>query len=188
MLAHFGIYAAVIFGSVVWEAFTVVYKISMASFQWSPVKNCAIEIYYSTIASDKSFDRELTKCEFTDDVTEIPKEVVFNLVHQITLQVCPDIIGLLGDENSDSGTITLMCLDATIATFKTAPSTPMKYLAPRPIPPSPKPSAVKNEETPTVTMNGPPDKADAPKALPTPTTTSSEVEAPSDRSDGSSED
>ena len=32
MLAHFGIYAAVIFGSVVWEVFTVANKLSMALF------------------------------------------------------------------------------------------------------------------------------------------------------------
>ena len=42
-------------------------------------------------------------------------------------------------------------------------------------------------------MNDPPDKVDAPKTSPTPTTTttttttSSEVEAPNDRSEGSSE-
>ena len=106
MLAHFGIYAAVIFGSVVWEAFTVANKISMASFQLSLVKNWAIEIDNPTIASDKSFDREFAKCGFTDDVIEIPKGVVFNLVHQVTLHVCSDIVGLLGDENGDSGTIT----------------------------------------------------------------------------------
>ena len=91
MLAHFSIYAAVIFGSVVWEAFPVAHKLSMASFQWIPVKNCAIEIDNSTIA-DEIFDREFAKNGFTDDVIEIPKEVVFNLVHQVTLHVCPTLL------------------------------------------------------------------------------------------------
>ena len=188
LLAHFGIYAAVIFGSVVLEAFTVACKLSMASFQWSPAKNCSIEIDNSTIASDRIFDKEFAKCGFTDNVIEIPKEVMFNLIHQITLHVCPDIADLLGDENGDSGTITSMCSDATIATSKKALPTPINYLAPHPIPPSPKLSAVKSEETPVVTMNDPPDKADAPKTLPTPTTTSPEVKASNDRSEGSSED
>ena len=152
------------------------------------MKNCAIEIDNSTIASDESFDREFAKCGFTDDVIEIPKEVVFNLVYQVTHHVCPNTVGLLGDENGDSGTITSMCSDATIATSKTALSTTINYFAPHSIPPSPKPSAVETEETPTVTMNDPSDKADVPKTSLTPTTTSSEVEAPSDRSDGSSED
>ena len=129
----------------------------------------------------KKFDREFAKCGFIDDVIEIPTEVMFNLVHQVTIHVCPDIVGLLGDENGISGTIISMCLDATIATY-------INYLAPRPIPPSPKPSAVDREETLTVTMNDPPDKADAPKTSPTPITTSHEVEAPSNRLDGSSED
>ena len=73
MLAHFGIYATVIFGSVVLEAFTMAYKISMVSFQLSPAKNCAIEIDNSTISSGESFDRKFAKCGFLDDVIEIPK-------------------------------------------------------------------------------------------------------------------
>ena len=38
LLLHFGIYLAYIFGSVVWEAFTVGYKMKMDGFQFCPVK------------------------------------------------------------------------------------------------------------------------------------------------------
>ena len=184
MLSHFGIYAVVIFGSVVWEAFTVSYKISMEVFQYCPIKSCAIERDNSTIASDKSFGRDFVKCGFTDDVIEIPAEIEFNLVHQVSLHVCPDIVGLLGDENGDTGTIRLMCSDVTIATSKTAPPTPINYLTPRPTPLIPKTSTVEIEQTPTVPITDPTDKEDAPTTSPTPTTTSSEVDAPSDRSEG----
>ena len=34
---------AVIFGSVVWDAFTNDYRLSMANFQYCPLKKCAIE-------------------------------------------------------------------------------------------------------------------------------------------------
>ena len=63
----------------------------------------------------------------------IPEEVEFDLQHQITLHLCPDINGLLGDENGDSGTIRSNCLNATLATSKTASSDPIDYLIPRPI-------------------------------------------------------
>ena len=135
MLSNFDIYLAVIFGSVVWEAFTVSYKASMEPFQYCPVKNCAIERETSTIASDESFDREFAKCGFTDDMIEILDEVEFDLRHQMTLHLYSDIVGHLGDENSDSGTIRLNCSNATIATSKTAASTPIDYLIPHPKPP-----------------------------------------------------
>ena len=102
MLSHFGIYIAVIFGSVVWEAFTKSYKTSTEAFQYYPVKNCAIKRYNTTIVSEESFDLEFTKCGFTDDVIEIPTEIEFDLRHQVTLHLCPNIIGLLGDENGDT--------------------------------------------------------------------------------------
>ena len=57
MLLHFSIFLAVIFGSVVWEAFTVSYKASMEPFQYCPVKNYVIERDTSNIASDESFDQ-----------------------------------------------------------------------------------------------------------------------------------
>ena len=58
LLSHFGIYLAVNFGSVIWEAFIVTYKTSMDAFlfQYCPVKCCAVEVDASTIASDDSFD------------------------------------------------------------------------------------------------------------------------------------
>ena len=34
LLLHFGIYIAIIFGSVVWEAFTVGYKVTMNCYQY----------------------------------------------------------------------------------------------------------------------------------------------------------
>ena len=114
------------------------YKVSMEQepFQYCPVKNCAIEKDTSTIASDESFDREFAKCGFTNDLIEITDEVEFNLRHQMTLNFCPDIVGLLGDKNGDSGASRSNCLDATIATSKTAPSTPIDYLIQRPKPPT----------------------------------------------------
>ena len=143
MLLYFGIYVAFIFGSVVWEAFTVAYKARMEAFQYCPGNNCVIGIDNSTIASDElSFERLFTKCEFPDNMIEIPEEVEFNLRHQITLHLCPDMNGLLGDENGDSGTIRSNCLDATVATSKPASSTPINFLVPRLTPPIPKPSIV----------------------------------------------
>ena len=38
LLFHFGIYLALIFGSVVWEAFTPQYKMRMDGFQYCPAK------------------------------------------------------------------------------------------------------------------------------------------------------
>ena len=93
MLSHFVIYLAVIFGSVVWEAFTVSYKVSMEPFQYYPVKNCAIKKDTSTITLDQSFDQEFVKRGFTNDLIEIPDEVEFNLLHQMTLHLCPNIVG-----------------------------------------------------------------------------------------------
>ena len=60
LFSHFGIYAAVIFCSIVWEAFTVSYKTSMKPFQYYPVLCCAIERDISTIVSNDSFN-----CEFS---------------------------------------------------------------------------------------------------------------------------
>ena len=188
MLLHFGIYVEVIYGSDVWEAFTVSYKTSMEAFQYCPIKNCAIERDNTTIASDKSFDREFAKCGFTDDVIEIPTEIEFDLRHQVTIHLCSDIVGFLGNENSDTGTIRSNYSDATIATSKTSPSTPIDYLIPRPKPPIPTPSIIEIEQTPTVPMTDPTDKADAPRTSPTPTTTSLEEDAPNDRSEESSDD
>ena len=113
----------------------MLYKTRIEAFQYCSLKNCAIEKDNLAIVSDESFDREFAKCGFTDDVIEIPTEIEFDLKHQVSLHVCPDIVGLLGDENGDTGTIRSNCSDATIATSKTAPSTPIDYLIPRPKPP-----------------------------------------------------
>lgn len=42
LLAHFGIYLATVFGSIVWEAFTDLYRTTMDVFQYFPLENCAI--------------------------------------------------------------------------------------------------------------------------------------------------
>ena len=160
----------------------------MELFQYFPVKNCAIKRDTSTIASDISFDREFSKCAFTDDMIEILSEIEFDLRYQMTLHLCPDIVGLLGDKNSDSGTIRSNYSDATIATYRTAPSKPIDYLIPRPEPPILQTSTVETEKTPTVTITDPNDKADAPKTSPTPTTTSSKEDTPNNRLEESSED
>ena len=44
---------------------------------------------------------------------ENPKCVHLDPVQQITLHICPDIVGSLGDEHGDSGTIRSDCSDAT---------------------------------------------------------------------------
>ena len=106
----------------------------------------------------------------------------------MTLHLYPDIIGLLGNKNGDSGTIRLNCLDATIVTSKTAPLTPIDYLIPRPKPPIRQATIVETEVTPTVTMIDPNEKADAPKTSPTPTTKSSKEDTLSNRLEESSED
>ena len=90
----------------------------------------------------------------------IPDEVEFDLPHQCTLHLCPDINGILGDENGDSGTIKTNLSDATLATSKTAPSDPIQYLIPCPKPLTLPPSSVVNE-TPTVSMSDHTDESDA---------------------------
>ena len=80
------------------------YKTSMEAFQYCPVRNCAIKRDTSTIASGESFNCKFAKCRFTDDLIEIPHKIEFDLVHQVSFHVCPNICGLLGDEN---GTLVL---------------------------------------------------------------------------------
>ena len=54
LLSHFGIYAVIIFGSVVRKAFTVSYKTSMEPFQYYPVRYYVIERGTSIIVSNKN--------------------------------------------------------------------------------------------------------------------------------------
>ena len=75
LLSHFGIYLEVVFGSVVWEAFTNPYRTSMEAFQYCPLKNCAVERDSSTIASDDSFDYNFAKWGLTDDLIKVPHEI-----------------------------------------------------------------------------------------------------------------
>ena len=81
LLSHFSIYLAFVFGSIMWEAFTVLYRTSTEVFQYYPLENCAIEIDASVIASDDSFDRDFSKCGFTDNQIEILHKIEFGLTH-----------------------------------------------------------------------------------------------------------
>ena len=149
ILSHLGIYVALVFGSVAWEAFTVSYKASIEPYQYCPTRCCAIERDTSTIASNNSFDREFSKCGLSNDMIEISEFVHLDPVQQITLHICPDIVGLFSDENGDSGIIRSDFSNATIATSKTAPFVIINYLQPPPPPPllTPAPSTVPNSTT-----------------------------------------
>ena len=111
----------------------------MDSFQYCQIKRCAVELDNSTIDSTESTDRDFIRMGFSEDLLSIPKDISFDPKNQFTLHVCPDVNGLLGDENGDSGTITSNCSDATLGTFRTAPTEPISYLLPHsittPIPP-----------------------------------------------------
>ena len=162
LLSHLGIYMALIFGSVVWEAFTPQYKMRMDEFQYCPDKKRVLEIDTSTIDSTETTDLDFRRMGFTEDVLKIPDDISIDPRHQITLHVCPDVNGLLGDKNGDSGTITSHCSDATLGTFRTAPSEPINYLIPRTItahrpPPAPttKPT-INNNSKDDATMTQPP--------------------------------
>ena len=179
LLSHFGIYLALIFGSVVWEAFTVGYKLKMDAFQFCPLKQCAVEIDNSTIDSTESTDLDFARCGFTEDLLILPKEISLDPKNQFTVHVCLDVNGLLGDKNGDSGTIRSDCSDATLGTFKTAPSEPINYLIPRstiPTIPSTAPTTISNNNNTS--------KDDAPILQSPAPITSTEV-ALSSRSEGS---
>ena len=149
ILSHLGIYVALIFGSIVWEAFTVSYKTSMEPYQYCPMRGCAIEKVTPTITFDDSFDCEFSKCGLSDDMINIPDLIELDPVQQIMLHIYPDIVGLLGGENGDSGMIRSDCSAAIIATSKTAPFEIINYLEPPPIPPrvNPAPPTVLKSNT-----------------------------------------
>ena len=181
LLSHFGIYLALIFGCVVWEAFTAQYKMKMDLFQYCPLKRCAVELDNSTIGSTESTDRDFIRMGFSEDVLCLPKEISFNPKYQFTLHVTPDTNGLLGDENGDSGTITSNCSDATLGTFRTAPTEPINYLIPLAITTTIPPSA------PTTTPNDNNNSKDD-ATMSQPPAPSSIDEPLSSRSDGPSDD
>ena len=101
----------------------------MEAFQYFPVECCSIEIDASTIASDDSFDYDFAKCGFTDNQIEIPHKIEFNLTNQFSLNVCVDFCGILGDANSDSGTIRSNLSDNTLATSQSILSNPSTTLS-----------------------------------------------------------
>ena len=141
-----------------------------------------MEIDTSTIDSTKITDLDFRRMGFTEDVLKIPDDISIDPQHQITLHVCPDVNGLLGDENGDSGTVTSHCSDATLETFRTAPSEPINYLIPQTITTLPSPPAPTT--TPTDNNNS---KDDAPMPQSDATIPSTE-EALSSRSEGPSDD
>ena len=151
LLAHFGIYTAQIFGSVVWQAFTTVYKLKMDKYQYCPHTCRAIEIDTSSIETSDSLDEDFTRCGFTDDVIEIQDDVRLDLSHQLTIHICPNINGILGDDNGDAATFNSGTSAATINTSKTAPPDPIMYRIPAP----PSTQNPNETDTRTVTMSDP---------------------------------
>ena len=188
LLAHFGHYLAEIFGSVVWETFTFEYKLRMNCYQYYQIKNCAVEIDNSSLESDASITRECFKAGFTDDTLVRLYEVELYLPHQFTLHLCPDINGILGDENGDSATFNSNVSDATLVTSKTAPSKPIHYLVSAPTLP-PTISASGNDVTPTIHMIDTTEKADEIKTSPPPKKSpkTSKEDTPDNRLEASSE-
>ena len=77
LLSHFGIYIALIFGSVVWEVFTAQYKMRIDMFQYCPLKKRVVELDNSTINSTKSSDLDFTRMGFSEDLLTIPKDISF---------------------------------------------------------------------------------------------------------------
>ena len=135
LLSHFGIYFEVVFGFVVWEAFTDPYRTSMKIFQYCPLENRAVErttaTDSSTIAiydSDNSFDRDFAKWGLTEDLQEVLHEIESNFTYQVSLHVGANICGILGNINGDSSTIRSNLSDVTLPTSKSALPTPINYL------------------------------------------------------------
>lgn len=111
LLSHLGIYFEFVFGSVVWDAFTDLYRLYMKDFQYCPLRKCAIErvgssdaFMNSTIASNDSttsIDQCFAKWGLHNDY-DVPPEIEFNLTNQVSLHIGTDICGILGDINGDS--------------------------------------------------------------------------------------
>ena len=145
-------------------------------------KKRVVELDTSTIDSTETTDLDFRKMGFSEDVLDIPDDILIDPRQQITLHICPDVTGLLGEKNGDSGTITSHCSDATLGTFRTAPSEPINYLIPRTItthslPPTP----------PTIPTDNNNSKDDAPMPE-LPATPPPMEEALSSRSEGPSDD
>ena len=142
----------------------------MDYYQYCPSKNYAVEIDNLSLELDASLTRKFFKASFTNDMLVQPDVVEFNLQHQFTLHLCPYINGVLRYENGDSVTFNSNVSAATLATSKTAPFEPIHYL----VPPSALPftTSVSGEnETPTILMNDPTNKADVFESLPPPSKT-----------------
>ena len=136
LLSHLGIYLEVVFGSVVWDAFTDLYRLNMEDIQYCQIRKCAIErlgptdsSMTSTIASNDSatsIDQCFAKWGLHNDY-DVPPEIEFDLTNQVSLHIGADICGILGDIKGDSGTIRTDCSDATAATSKSILPKPINY-------------------------------------------------------------
>ena len=118
----------------------------------------------------------------------LPVEVELDLPQQFTLHLCPDINGILGDENGDSATFNSNVSDATLATSKTAPCTPINYLLPISTTPIP-PPVLSEDETPTFVMDDSTNMSDDETSDPPPTKTpkTSAEDTPNNRLEGPAE-
>ena len=106
LLSRLGIYLEVVFGSVVWDAFTDLYCLDMKDFQYCPLQKCAIECVgpsdasmNSTIASNDSatsINQYFAKWGLHNDY-DVPPEIEFDLTNQVSLHIGADICGVLGD-------------------------------------------------------------------------------------------
>ena len=152
------------------------------SFSIVLTKKRVVEIDTSTIDPTETTDLDFKRIGFTEVVLKIPVDILIDPRHQITLHVCPDVTGLLGDENGDSGTITSHCSEATLGTFRTAPSEPINYLIPPTITTPPALTA----PTPTLTNNN--DSTDDAIMTQPPATPPRLEDALSSRSEGPSDD
>ena len=137
LLSHLGIYLEVVFGSVIWDAFTDPYRINMNEFQYCPTRKCAIERVGPSDASNNStldshnsatsIDQCFAKWGLHNDY-DVPPEIEFDLTNQVSLHIGADLCGILGDIKGDSGTIRTDCSDATAATSHSHLPKPINYL------------------------------------------------------------
>ena len=159
----------------------------MEAFQYCPMKCCAVEVDASTIASDNSFDRDFSKCGFTDNQIEIPHKIKFDLTNQFSLNVCANICGIFNDVNGDSGTIRSNLSDAALAISQSVLQKNIDYLAPIQKPPSSPEITKQIPSTPIVTITNTISTVDAQESLLIPKKSPLEVAAPNDSSEGSND-
>ena len=102
LLSHLGIYLEVVFGAVVWDAFTELYRLDMQEFQYCPIRKCATERLEPTDASTNSsiatndsansIDQCFKKWGLHTEI-DVPPEIEFDLTNQVSLHIGADICG-----------------------------------------------------------------------------------------------